>query len=164
MERIDFFGSAVFVPIFLVSVGMLLQPKVMVERETLKLAALFILASVGGKVVATFSSERGLHLTMKETVLMLGLTMPQAAATLAATVIGFNIGLFDQAVVNAVLVLILASVVGATLIVDRVKTDVPVPKADRHGLGQRVLVALEELAQAQTGFAIAAGIAHRRAA
>ena len=75
-----------------------------------------------------------------------------------------GIGLFDQAVVNAVLVLILASVVGATLIVDRVKTDVPVPKADRHGLGQRVLVALEELAQAQTGFAIAAGIAHRRAA
>jgi len=159
MERIDFFGSAVFVPIFLVSVGMLLQPKVMVEGETLKLAGLFILASVGGKVVATFSSKRGLHLSMKETVLMLGLTMPQAAATLAATVIGFNIGLFDQAVVNAVLVLILASIVGATLIVDRVKNDVPVPKAGRHGLGRSVLVALEEPAQAQTAFAIAAGIA-----
>jgi Kef-type K+ transport system membrane component KefB len=159
MERIDFFGSAVFVPIFLVSVGMLLQPSVMVRGETLKLAALFILASVGGKVVATFSSKRGLHLSTKETVLMLGLTMPQAAATLAATVIGFNIGLFDQAVVNAVLVLILVSIAGATLIVDRVKTDVPVPKSDRYGLGKRVLVALEEPAQAQTGFAIAAVIA-----
>ena len=45
---------------------------------------------------------------------MLGLTVPQAAATLAATVIGFNIGLFDQSVVNAVLVLILVSIVVAT--------------------------------------------------
>jgi Kef-type K+ transport system membrane component KefB len=159
MERIDFFGSAVFVPIFLVSVGMLLQPRVMIEGETLKLAALFILASLGGKVVATFSSKRGLHLTTKETVLMLGLTMPQAAATLASTVIGFNIGLFDQTVVNAVLVLILVSIVVATLIVDRVKTDVPAPRSDRYGLGKRVLVALEEPAQAQTGFAIGAGIA-----
>lgn len=159
MERIDFFGSAVFVPIFLVSVGMLLQPSVMVQGETLKLAALFILASVGGKVVANFSSKRGLHLSTKETLLMLGLTMPQAAATLAATVIGFNIGLFDQSVVNAVLVLILVSIVAATLIVDHVKTDVPVPKSGQHRLGQRVLVALEEPAQAQTGFAIGAGLA-----
>ena len=42
MERIDFFGSAVFVPIFLVSVGMLLEPEVMIQGETLKLAGLFI--------------------------------------------------------------------------------------------------------------------------
>ncbi|MBV9002606.1 MAG: cation:proton antiporter [Solirubrobacterales bacterium] len=159
MERIDFFGSAVFVPIFLVSVGMLLQPSVMVEGETLKLAALFILASVGGKVVASFSSKHWLDLSTNETVLMLGLTMPQAAATLASTVIGFNIGLFDQSVVNAVLVLILVSIVAATLIIDRVKAGVPVPKPGQHGLGKRVLVALEEPEQAQTGFAIGAGIA-----
>ena len=56
---------------------------------------------------------------------MLGLTIPQAAATLAATVVGFNIGLFDQSVVNAVLVLILVSIVVATLTVDRVKAGVP---------------------------------------
>jgi len=122
---------------------------------------LFILASIGGKVVATFSSKRGLHLSTKETVLMLGLTMPQAAATLAATVIGFNIGLFDQSVVNAVLVLILVSIVAATLIVERVKTEVPVPMSGHQGLGNRVLVALEEPGQAQAAFAIGASIAAR---
>lgn len=159
MERIDFFGAAVFVPIFLVSVGMLLQPSVMVQAETLKLAALFILAAIGGKTVAAAISRRTLHLSTRETALMLGLTLPQAAATLAATVIGYNIGLFDQSVVNAVLVLILVSIVLATLLVERVKSDVAVPTAEGLGLGKRVLVALEEPEQARTAFAIAARLA-----
>jgi Kef-type K+ transport system membrane component KefB len=161
MERIDFFGSAVFVPIFLVSVGFLLKPSVMIQAETLKLAALFILAAIGGKAVATFISGRVLQLSGNETVLMLGMTLPQAAATLAATVIGFDIGLFDQSVVNAVLVLILVSIIAATLMVERAIPGVPVPKEEGHGLGSRVLVALEDPGQAQIGFAIGARIAAR---
>jgi Kef-type K+ transport system membrane component KefB len=159
MERIDFFGSAVFVPIFLVSVGFLLQPSVMLQGETLKLAGLFILAAVGGKVVASFVASRPLRLALRETVLMLGMTLPQAAATLAATVVGFDIGLFDQSVVNAVLVLILVSILVATVMVGRVLGDVSAPKSEAVSLGKRVLVALEEEGQAQLGFAIGARIA-----
>jgi Kef-type K+ transport system membrane component KefB len=159
MERIDFFGSAVFVPIFLVSVGMLLQPSVMVEGETLKLAGLFIVASLGGKVVAAAICKSPLRQSVDEAALMVGLTVPQAAATLAATVIGFNIGLFDQSVVNAVLVLILVSIVAATLVTDRFKRRVAVPQVDRVALGKRVLVALEDPEQAQVGFTIGARVA-----
>ena len=93
MDRIDFFGSAVFVPIFLVSVGMLLQPSVMVQGETLKFAGLFVVAALAGKAVASGVTGRVLQLSRRETALMWGLTIPQAAATLAATVIGFDIGL-----------------------------------------------------------------------
>ena len=159
MERIDFFGSAVFVPIFLVSVGFLLKPSVMIEGETLKLAGLFILAAIGGKAVASFLTKGALRLSTKETLLMLGMTLPQAAATLAATAIGFEIGLFDQSVVNAVLVLILVSIIAATVIVERVMGDVPVPKTEGHHLGKRILVALEDPRQAQLGFAIGARVA-----
>ena len=119
MDRIDFFGSAVFVPVFLVSVGMLLDPAVMVEGETLKLAGLFILASFGGKAIASAFARVALGYSSPQAVLMLGLTVPQAAATLAATIVGFNIGLFDQSVVNAALVLILVSIVVGTLLVER---------------------------------------------
>lgn len=159
MERIDFFGSAVFVPIFLVSVGMLLQPSVMVQGETLKLAGLFILASLGGKTVAALVSKPPLGLSFSETSLMLGMTIPQAAATLAATVIGFNIGLFDQSVVNAVLVLILVSIVAATLITERAKKSVAVPEVAHQAVGKRVLIALEDVEQAQLGFTIGARVA-----
>ncbi len=159
MERIDFFGQALFVPVFLLSVGMLLQPRVMVQPETLKLAGLFILAAIGGKCLATLIAKRPLRLSGSETLLMLGLTIPQAAATLAATIVGFNIGLFDQSVVNAVLVLILVSIVVATLTVEHVKTGVPVPDVKGRGIGKHVLVALEDSGQANVGLAVAASIA-----
>jgi hypothetical protein len=90
---------------------------------------------------------------------MLGLTIPQAAATLAATVVGFNIGLFDQSVVNAVLVLILVSIVVGTLIVERSKGQVTVPAVPSQAIGKRILVAVEDPAQARMGFAIGARIA-----
>jgi Kef-type K+ transport system membrane component KefB len=159
MERIDYFGQALFVPVFLLSVGMLLQPKVMIEPETLKLAGLFVVAAVGGKTLAALVTKRPLGLSSNETMLMLGLTIPQAAATLAATIVGFNIGLFDQSVVNAVLALILVSIVTATLIVERVKTGVPQPDVKDRGIGKHVLVALEDPSQAHVGIAVAARIA-----
>ncbi len=159
MERIDFFGTAVFVPIFLVSVGMLLEPSVMVQGETLKLAGLFIAASVGGKAVASLIAHLTMGYSRPQAEVMLGLTIPQAAATLAATVVGFNIGLFDQSVVNAVLVLILVSIVVGTLVLERSKSAVPVPTAGAQRLGRRVLVALEDVGQAPLGFAIGASIA-----
>jgi Kef-type K+ transport system membrane component KefB len=159
MDRIDFFGAAVFVPIFLVSVGMLLDPRVMIQPETLKFAGLFIAASIGGKAIAAGIARLTLGYSPPEAALMLGLTIPQAAATLAATVVGFNIGLFGQSVVNAVLVLILASIIVGTLIVERSKERVPGPSAERQPLGKRVLVALEDPRQAAVGFEIAARVA-----
>ncbi len=158
MERIDFFGSAVFVPVFLVSVGMLLDPAVMVGGETLKLAGLFILASIGGKAIASGIGRLAFGYSGAQTELMLGLTVPQAAAALAATIVGFDIGLFDQSVVNAVLVLILASIVVGTLLVDRAVRRVPAPEASDR-LGRRVLVTLEDPEQAPLLFELARRIA-----
>lgn len=161
MERIDFFGSAVFVPVFLVSVGMLLQPSVMVQGETLKYAGLFVVAAVGGKTLAVLVSKRPMRLTGPEAGLLLGLTVPQAAATLAATVIGFDIGLFDQSIVNAALVLILVTIVVATLLVEDEKRLVARPRRAGDAIGKRVLVALEDPGQGQLGVAIGARIAVR---
>jgi Kef-type K+ transport system membrane component KefB len=158
MDRIDFFGAAVFIPVFLVSVGMLLDPAVMVSGEALKLAGLFVLASIGGKAIASGIGRLAFGYSGPQTMLMLGLTVPQAAAALAATVVGFDIGLFDQAVVNAVLVLILASIVVGTLLVERSVKQIPKPEATDR-LGRRVLVTLEDPAQAPLAFALAARIA-----
>jgi Kef-type K+ transport system membrane component KefB len=159
MDRIDFFGSAVFVPIFLVSVGLLLDPKVMVEGETLKLAGLFIAASLAGKAASAGIARVFLGYSGPQATLMLGLTVPQAAATLAATIVGFNIGLFDQSVVNAALVLILVSIVVGTLLVDRSVPTVPTPEGIGERLGARVLVVLTDPGQAMLAFDLAARVA-----
>ncbi len=73
--------------------------------------------------------------------------------------IGFDIGLFDQSVVNAVLVLILASILGATVLVERAMAGISAPAEQRTELGKRVLVALEDPAQAPVGFTVGARLA-----
>jgi Kef-type K+ transport system membrane component KefB len=139
MDRIEFFGGAVFIPVFLVSVGLILNPSVMVKGETLGLAGLFIVACLGGKAIAATISARLFHFSRSQAGLLFSLSSAQAAATLAATVIGFQLGLFSSAVVNAVLVLILVSVLASTISGSRAAEHVTLPKGPRP-LGTRVVV------------------------
>ncbi len=159
MDRIDFFGSAVFIPVFLVSVGLLLNPSVMVQPATLGLAALLIVASTGGKLIGSWLARPLLGATAPESWLMWALTTPQAAATLAATTVGFNIGLFDESVVNAVLVLILVSMIVSTLVAERTVGLVQLPAETIPALGERVLVAVADLDAAPLGLRVARALA-----
>ncbi len=70
-----------------------------------------------------------------------GLSVPQAAATLAATIVGFEIGLFDDTVVNGAIVMILVTCFWAPIVVDR------------HG---------RNLVQAEAGLAAEAPVAKQR--
>jgi len=140
MERIEFFGAAVFVPVFLVSIGLLLDPSVMFTGHTLGLAALLVTAALGGKAIACWLAGPLLKFNRLETVAMYVLTIPQAAATLAATLIGFEIGLFGTSVVNAVLVLILVSIIVSALITQRVVVRLLPGHAGSAALGAKVLV------------------------
>lgn len=163
MNRIDFFGGAVFIPVFLVSVGLLLDPSVMFQAETIGLAALFILACLGGKFVAAQLTRFILGATGPQAGMAFALSAPQAAATLAATTVGFQIGLFGESVVNAVLVLILVSVLVATLVGEREKNRISLPPPARKALGERVLVAVADLSCAPLGLRLARVVADREA-
>ncbi|HTA05077.1 MAG TPA: cation:proton antiporter, partial [Solirubrobacteraceae bacterium] len=143
MDRIEFFGGAVFIPVFLVSVGLILNPSVMARGETLGLAGLFILACLGGKQLAALISARLFRFSKAQTGLLFSLSAAQAAATLAATVIGFQLGLFSSAVVNAVLVLILVSVLASTLVGERASRRASSPDGP-HPLGMRVVVGVAD--------------------
>ncbi len=156
MDRIEFFGGAVFIPVFLVSVGLILDPGVMVKGETLGLAGLFIVACLGGKALAAQISARLFGFSRAQAGLLFSLSAAQAAATLAATVIGFQLGLFSNAVVNAVLVVIFISVLASTVIGDRATARVSLPEGPSP-LGTRVVVGVAD-AHAAAG---ALTVAHR---
>src|SRR4051794_17209825 len=140
MDRVEFFGAAVFIPIFLVSIGLLLDPSVMFKPSTLGLAALICGAAMGGKLAACWLAGMLLGFNRPERGAMFVLTAPQAAATLAVTLIGFEIGLFGTSVVNAVLVLILVSIVLSAVLAERVIAWAPVRAQEKLRLGQHVLV------------------------
>jgi Kef-type K+ transport system membrane component KefB len=158
MERIDFFGGAVFVPVFLVSVGLILDPAVMVEPETLGIAALLTVACLGGKGIAALLSRPLLGFTKGEVALAFALSTPQAAATLATVMVGLQIGLFSTTVVNATLVLILISVIVSTTVATRAIRVVP-PTSGPREVGSRVAVAFHRAEDAREGLRRAAALA-----
>jgi Kef-type K+ transport system membrane component KefB len=160
MDRIAFFGGAVFIPVFLVSVGLILNPAVIVQGQTLALAGLFILACLGGKLVAAALSGRLLGFSRLQVALLFSLSASQAAATLAATIVGFQLGLFSSSVVNAVLVLIFVSLVVSTVVAGRASS-----RAGSHDrraqqlLGARVVVGTGDPALAAGALSLAVRIA-----
>jgi Kef-type K+ transport system membrane component KefB len=140
MERLEFFGNAVFIPVFLVSIGLLLDPSVMFQLDVLGLAGLICAAALGGKLVACWIAGALQRATRPERLAMYVLTAPQAAATLAVTLVGFEIGLFGTSVVNAVLVLILVSIVVSAILTERVVAIVPAHSGHAARIGEKVVV------------------------
>ena len=111
MERVEFFGSSLFVPAFLVSVGMLLNPSVLFNTTTLAMAAVFFVALAVGKYSAAWIAGRRYGFSQAEIGMMFSLTIAQAAATLASTLVGVQIGLFSEQVMNSVLIVVLVSLI-----------------------------------------------------
>ena len=140
MDRLQFMGSTFFIPIFLVSVGVLLEPKVMVDPKTLLVALVFTVAVLGGKALAAVVAGRVFKFSWPEVGVMSGLSGSQAAATLATTLVGAKLGLFDTTTINAVLVVILASLVVTPLMVSTFGKHVPTAAAEKAAFAKTVLV------------------------
>jgi len=140
MDRLQFMGSTLFIPIFLVSVGILLEPKVMVDPKTLGIALVFTVAVLGGKSLAAVIAGRTFRFTWPEVGVMSGLSGSQAAATLATTLVGAKLGLFDKQTINAVLVVILASLVVTPALVSFFGKRVTAVTEEAAALGKTVLV------------------------
>jgi Kef-type K+ transport system membrane component KefB len=160
MERVEFFGSALFIPAFLISVGTIIEPAVLVQLGTIGLAAVFVAACLGGKLLAAAVCRPAFRFTWPEVGVMFALTSPQAAATLAATFVGLEIGLLTSSDVNAVMLLIVASLVVSSLAAARVGPMVPRPPVDESRLG-RSIVAAVDVASAGALASVAARLAVR---
>ncbi|KAA0993346.1 cation:proton antiporter [Dyadobacter aurulentus] len=92
MNRVEFVGNAIFIPFFLISVGMLIDFSVFFKSlETLGVAAVMLVASIGGKYLAAIFTQKTFRLTKDEGMLIFGMSSASAAATLAAVMVGYNI-------------------------------------------------------------------------
>lgn len=98
MNRVEFVGNAIFIPFFLISVGMLIDFKVFFKGwETLGVAAIMLAASIGGKYLAAVATRKTFRLTKDEGRLIFGMSAASAAATLASVMVGYNIILYETA-------------------------------------------------------------------
>lgn len=106
-EHLEFAGRLLFIPFFFVETGMRLELAVLTGRlETWALAGLLLCVVTFGKSAAAWLAGSLFGYTARDRLAMASLALPRAAATLAVVVTGSEMGLLDEAVVDAIIVLI----------------------------------------------------------
>lgn len=140
MQRVEFVGSALFIPIFLISIGMLVDLRVALNSETLGLAVVLATTAMVAKWAAAEAAGRAFHFHRAQIGVMFSLSNAKAAAALAVMIVGFQTGLFDERVVNAILIVILVTVVVSSWVAARSAGRVEPLQAPPSRLGRTVLV------------------------
>jgi Kef-type K+ transport system membrane component KefB len=115
--KLEFFGKALFIPSFFIVTGFLIDPLVFVQSvvDNLLLVAGIIGTLLLGKGIAAGVVGRAFGYTPAARLTMWALTLPQVAATLAATLVAYDTvnaagrRMLDDRMLNAVLVLMLAT-------------------------------------------------------
>jgi Kef-type K+ transport system membrane component KefB len=115
-EHFEFVGAALLVPFFLLSTGMLLDPRQFTELTVLAIAGASLAIVLVGKATAAYVSGRRSGFGRSEIKLVFGLTVAQAAATLAAVTIGTEAGIFDENLLSATLVVVLVTVIVSSIV------------------------------------------------
>jgi Kef-type K+ transport system membrane component KefB/mannitol/fructose-specific phosphotransferase system IIA component (Ntr-type) len=109
MSRIRFSGSALLIPFFLISVGMLVDVRAFGRSEAWAAIAALTLSVLGSKAVAAKLTQRLFGYAPEDGWVMFGMSVSHAAATMAIVLVGYNVGLLDREVLNAVVVIILVT-------------------------------------------------------
>ena len=126
MRRIDFVGNAIFIPYFLIGVGMMIDISVLFKGgNSLLVASVMVATALTGKWIASFLVAKSYRMSKGERNLMFGLSTSQAAATLAAAIVGHGIILEDGSrllnddVLNGTILLILVTCIVSSIVADR---------------------------------------------
>lgn len=131
MNRIDFVGNALFIPFFLIGVGMLVDITVLFKgMGALKVAGVIVFVAVLTKYLAAWITQKIFSLSAAEGKMIFGLSTSHAAATLAIILVGYNIivgetatgepiRLLNEDVLNGTIILILVSCAVSSFVVEK---------------------------------------------
>ncbi|MGE5431374.1 MAG: cation:proton antiporter [Syntrophomonadaceae bacterium] len=120
MNRILFVGNSIFIPFFLISVGMLVDVRSLYSStETWIVAIMMTVISLTSKFIAAFFIQKVYKYTSLERNVMFGLSSAQAAATLAIVLIALRAGMFNNDILNGTIFMILVTSLTSSFIVDK---------------------------------------------
>ena len=126
MNRLEFVGNALFIPYFLIGVGMIIDVRCLfTEGEALKVAVVMTVVATFSKWLAAWITQKIYGMKKVEGSLIFGLSNAQAAATLAAVLIGHGIimengeRLLNDDVLNGTVVMILFTCIISSVVTER---------------------------------------------
>lgn len=119
-RRIEFVGNAIFIPYFLIGVGMLINIRLIVGgMDVIYTSFVMTLLALGSKWLASFITQISLGLNSIQREIIFGLSGGKAAATIAATMIGFQYGMLNETVLNGAVMMILICCIVASVCTQR---------------------------------------------
>jgi Kef-type K+ transport system membrane component KefB len=127
MNRVEFVGNTIFIPFFLIGVGMLVDFRIFINGwETIWVAFVMTGIAILAKWLAAYATQKSFNFSVDERRIIFGLSNAQAAATLAAVLIGYNtilgtdelgepVRLLSETILNGTIVMILVTCTVASL-------------------------------------------------
>ena len=119
-NRLEFVGNALFIPYFLIGVGMLIDIRAFYQgTDALVVAGTMTIIAMITKYVGAWMTQKTFHLKKVERSMIFGLSNSHAAVALATAMVGYEIGLFDEMILNGTIVMILVSCTVSSFVVDK---------------------------------------------
>ena len=121
MHRVEFIGNSIFIPFFLIGVGMLIDYRAFFTSfDTIKVGIVMIIVAPIAKYAAAWLTQKTFRMSVDQRRIIFGLSNAQAAATLAAVMVGYNvilgqtpegepIRLLNESVLNGTILMILVT-------------------------------------------------------
>jgi Kef-type K+ transport system membrane component KefB len=120
MNRIEFIGNSLFIPFFLISVGMVVDISVILSGPTaLIVAGTLSVVALASKWLAAWFTQLVFKYSNAQRQLIFGLSSAHAAATLAVILVGFNAGILDKNVLNGTIILIFITCIVASFATEK---------------------------------------------
>ena len=119
MNRIDFIGNSLFIPFFLIFVGMIVDISAFTKGTwPLLIAGVLTSFAIFSKWLSALISQLLFKLTANERQIIFGLSTARAAATLAIISVGYNVGLLHINIVNGTVILILITSMASSMVTE----------------------------------------------
>ena len=131
-DKINFVGSVLFIPCFFVDMGLLLDISAFINTflTSFELTLSIILGLLGSKFLAAFFAKKIYGYNWNETMSMWSLSMPQVAATLAAALVGLQVGILPESIFNSVIFLMLVTSILGPIITAKFASKLSLPEVD----------------------------------
>lgn len=127
-EKVVFVGNVLFIPIFFVDLGLLIDiPGFIKSISSVWLTLAILVGLIGSKGAAALLAKVVYRYNWQEMITMWSLSLPQVAATLAATLVGYRAGLLTEGVLNGVIVLMMVTATLGPLITARSAAGLTIP-------------------------------------
>ena len=142
MNRTEFVGNALFIPFFLIGVGMMVDFRMFFSGiETFIVAAVMTIVAMLAKFIAAWLTQKTFRFSVDERHLIFGLSNAQAAATLATVLVGYNIILgydsennpirmLNENVLNGTIIMILVTCSVASIVAQKGAKNIALSQAN----------------------------------